>query len=74
MTWLKLTRTSFQSFRTVLVNMEKVTMVQSSQDGRGSTVWFGKSEVDVCETVDQIAAMLPFGAQPVPGNYRSSDG
>lgn len=57
MNFIKLTRTGFKSFESVYVNADRITMVTPAQQ-HGAVVWFGKSSVDVCESPEQIAALL----------------
>ena len=76
MTWLRLTG---RDDRTILVNMDKIAFAYQLHDsGCGYRTELGTSHtggVLVKESVEQIASMLPFSAQPVPGNYRAnSDG
>lgn len=76
MNWLRLT--GYEGC-TVLVNMDNVAFaypMQNSSYGYQTELRTSHEGEDggICvqETIEQIASMLPFSAQPVPGNYRAN--
>ena len=77
MSWLRLTA---PSGATLVVNFNLVQWFEAFQAvPKAQTAIMVEGDYDtslyVQETIEQIISMLPFGAQPVPGNYRAnSDG
>lgn len=73
MTWLHLTAPSGAA---LVVNFNLVQWFEAStvvQKAQTAIMVAGEPEtcLYVRETIEQIASMLPFAAQPVPGNYRA---
>ena len=53
--FILLTRTGFKGFEEVAVNLDRVTMItESNLPTRGSTIWVGKTEVMVVESIASI--------------------
>ena len=74
MNWLRLTAPSGAA---LVVNFNLVQWFEASQAvPKAQTVLLVAGDYDtslyVQETIEQIAFMLPFSAQPVPGNYRAN--